>query len=180
MSAHFMASSSPTACMICWEPSAGKINIEKKVCVCIHYTFEQKCITYGNIWSLPLPLLPRGHPYLFISSKTVLVRALYQATCFVTFDIQHTIPKGRKNTQHMISKSLLEDPLVCHNAALKKTAIRVVCSNGWRMWKLASLRSLFNLTPFQSTFSNRWASLRDYTWPPGSTPASATESLAFK
>ena len=90
--------------------------------------------------------------------------------------VQHarrTMPKKKKkkNIQHMISKFLpMWGPLVCHNAALykkKKKAIRVVCGNGWHMWTLASVGSVFNLTQFQSTFSNRWASLRDYTWPPG-------------
>lgn len=95
--------------------------------------------------------------------------------------VQHarrTMPKEEKHAAWYQNFYPCEDPLCAtmQHFNKKKKAIRVVCSNGWHMWTLASLRSVFNLTQFQSTFSNRWASLRDYTWPPGQTPATATET----
>lgn len=129
-------------------------------------------MTYSNICSLPLSPLPCGHPSLLNSSRTVSTGAIYLATCFVTFIMYRTpcqmfgFKNRRKKTPHAGTILDSKTPCVPQCSTLKK-AIRVVCGNGWHMWKLASLRSVFNLTQFQSTFSNRWASLRDYTWPPG-------------
>lgn len=111
---------------------------------------------------------------LFNSSRSVSARAIYLATCFVTFNTSSTHcqmlsqqrGKKKQHKQHMISKFVPKDPL-CATMQHLRYAVRLVCSNGFHMWKPASLRSVFNLTQFQSMFSNRWASLRDYTWPPG-------------
>ena len=129
----------------------------------------------GKVWPIATFVLYRYHGspvgihLCSIPQEPCRVGAIYLATCFVMFNMYGAQCRKCSEEKHCTwyQHFYRRGPLVCHNAALKEKAIRVACSNGWHMCKLASLRSVFNLTQFQSMLSNRWASLRDYTWPPG-------------